>query len=91
MCSSDLTVEIVILNDTQSWDLADEYANYDGSAGLDFNTSTWLENFEGTTLQMLLTTPVDTVAGVSTTTGAMISVIETIAQYHTDESIGGGN
>jgi len=85
------TVLIEILNDTQSWDMAQEYADYDGSAGLDFATSPWLESFEGVTLQSLLDTPVDDVAGVSTTTGGMISIIETIAQYHATESVGGGN
>jgi electron transport complex protein RnfG len=91
--ASNNTVEIAILNDTESWDAAEgsEYADYDGSAGLDFNTTTWLENFEGVTLQSLLTTQVDGVAGVSTSTGAMIDVIEVIAQYHTDESVGGGS
>lgn len=87
------TVQIEILNNTQSWALAadSEYADYDGSAGDDFNTSPWLENFEGVTLQSLLDTAVDDVAGVSTTTSAMISIIEVIAQYHTDQSVGGGS
>ena len=88
---SNSSVQIAILNDTQSWDSASEWADYNGSAGLDFNTTPWLDNFEGVTLQSLLDTAVDGVAGVSTTTSGMLTVIEVIAQYHIDESVGGGS
>lgn len=89
----DTTVNIAILNETESWDNAvnSPYDPYDGSAGLEFNTSTWLNNFVGLDLDSNDLDGVDAVSGVSTTTGPLLIVLEFIAQYHFDESVGGGN
>lgn len=88
---SGVTEQIVIIDHSESWDLAEEYASYNGSAGY-FPNTTWLANeFEGITLaDILSTSPVDAVAGVSTTGSGMKEVAEVIAQYHEDY-VGGGN
>ena len=85
-----VTEQLIILNDTESWDSAEssEWADYDGSAGYWPNTP-WLNNFEGVTFASLLATQVDGVSGVSTTTDGILEVLEGIAQYHSDESVGG--
>lgn len=80
-----------IVSTSESWDMANQYAGYAGSAGLDFATTPWLDNFEGIQIDSILTTSVDVVAGVSTTTGGMNTSLETVAQYHQDENVGGGN
>ena len=85
----DTTLELDILNDTESWGFAEEYADYGGSAGY-WPDTPWIDSFEGISFSSLLTNPdIDDVAGVSTTTEAMRIVLEMIATYHSDESVGG--
>lgn len=85
------SVQIAILNDVESWDDAEEYSGYTGTAGTNFNTTSWLDNFEGVDLEDVTVSAIDGVAGVSTTTGAMLNVLDYIAYYHANESVGGGN
>lgn len=85
------TQQLHIVSTSESWDMANQYASYNGSAGLNFETTSWLDNFEAIQLSSILSTSVDVVAGVSTTTGGMNTSLETIAQYHQDENVGGGN
>lgn len=94
---TDTALEIDILNNTESWDAAagSEYSVYTGADG-SWSTTSWLDNFENVSLASLISSPVDGIAGVSTTTGGsitshdgMIEVLEGIAQYHSDESVGG--
>ncbi len=82
---------LAIINDSETWDEAETspYGTYDGSAGY-FPDTSWLDNFEGVTFSDLLSNPdIDDIAGVSTTTEGMRDVLEGIAQYHSDESVGG--
>ena len=88
--NSGVAQQLHIMNDTQSWDDA-TYAGYDGAFGTDFNTSTWLDLFEGVTFQSILDTEVIDAAGVSTTTGGMKVSLERIAQYHADQNVGGAS
>ena len=90
------TTQIHIISGDQSWSMANDFSDYSGSAGLDFQTSSWLDNFEGATVADLVATPIDGVAGVSTTTGGsatnpmgLVDVIDIIVNYHTDQSVGG--
>ncbi|MCF7925370.1 MAG: FMN-binding protein, partial [Candidatus Izimaplasma sp.] len=76
--TSNITQQIVVVSDSESWDNAQQYASYDGSAGTDFATSTWLSDFEGIDLTSYTLSTVDDVAGVSTTTGGLRPLIETI-------------
>ncbi len=85
---SGVTQELVIIDPGETWDLAEEWSGYDGTSGY-WPDTPWLDNFEGVTLASLLATPIDDVAGVSTTTGDMLEVLEGIAQYH-DDYIDGG-
>ena len=93
------TVLIAILNDTETWDLAQEHGYeapvYTGSDGY-WPDTPWLDGFEGETLATILDllassveTEIDSIAGVSITTDGFREAIEIIAQYHIDESIGG--
>jgi|LGVF01.2.fsa_nt_gb electron transport complex protein RnfG len=83
------TQAINIVSGEETWMYAQDYGNYNGSDGNNFMTSSWLDNFEGVTFASLLTTQVDGVANVSTTTDGMIAATETIAEYHSDQSVGG--
>jgi len=86
------TQELNIIVDGQTWaGAAGEYGFYDGSYGTVFATSTWLDLFEGVAIDSILSSPIDTVSGVTNTTAGMITSLETIAQYHEDENVGGGN
>ena len=85
------TQQLNIVVDGQTWDEANEYADYDGSYGTVFRTSSWLNFFENIDISSILTTSVIDVAGVSTTTEGMNASLEAIAQYHQDENVGGGN
>jgi len=82
------TMQLVITEDEETWALAEDYSNYNGSAGY-FPDTPWLDNFEGASLTDLLTTQIDSIAGVTVTTAGMRDVLEKIAQYHIDESVGG--
>jgi RnfABCDGE-type electron transport complex G subunit len=84
------TVNITIISHSESWGNAEDFADYDGSEGT-FPNTTWLDNFEGVALADLLTSPVDDVSGVSTTTSGIIDVIEAFATYHADQIEGGSN
>jgi Na+-translocating ferredoxin:NAD+ oxidoreductase RnfG subunit len=85
------TQQLHIVSTSESWNLANQYADYNGSAGLDFATTSWLDNFEGILISSILTSSVDVVAGVSTSTAGMNTSLETVAEYHQDENVGGGN
>lgn len=77
------TDKINIYEDSETWNDAEDFANYDGSEGRIFANSTWLANFEGLNISNFVIgyTPsanpsnggesniIDDVAGVSTTTG----------------------
>jgi electron transport complex protein RnfG len=91
--ASDGTTQLIhIVTSGQSWNDANAYGDYDGSFGLVFNSdNVWLEGFEAIDIATILTGPVDSVSGVTNTTGGMITSLETIAQYHQDETTGGGN
>ena len=47
-----LTVNLKIVSGAESWDYAPDY---NGSAGFDFTTSTWLDQFEGIQIDSILT------------------------------------
>jgi hypothetical protein len=83
---------IEIISGFETWNQA-SYEGYDESQGTYFPSSPWLAaQFEGVVLAEVLTTnPIDTVAGVSTTTDGMTVAAEAIAQYHSDNSVGGGS
>lgn len=85
------TQQLHIVTDGESWDLANEYADYNGSAGLNFTTTSWFNNFEGIAITSILTSPIDAVAGVTDSTSGMNASLETVAQYHQNENLGGGN
>ena len=83
-----VTQQLYITHDAETWDYAETYDAYDGSQGY-FPDTPWINLFEGVTFSSLLTSQVDLVAGVTTTTSGMRDVLEDIAQYHSDESVGG--
>ena len=83
------TQAINIVSGEETWMYSQDYGDYNGSDGNNFITSPWLDNFEGVTFASLLATQVDGVANVSITTSGMIATTETIAQYHSDQSVGG--
>ncbi len=91
--NSGLTQTLYIISDISSWDeaSASEYADYSGSE--EFNTSTFLDLYENIQISSITATQVniDSWAGVTTTTGSMRSALEAIAQYHEDNTVGGGN
>ena len=81
---------IEVLYAEESWLGAAEYGTYDGLSGY-FPDTAWLDFFEGTSVLDLILDPVDTIAGVSTTTSNMITAIEQVLQYHLFEIVGGAN
>lgn len=89
---------IEIIESAETWQSAadctpSEYClPYNQSVGI-FPTTSWLATqFESIVLAEILTTNgIDDVAGVSTTTEGMRVAAEAIAQYYTDNSIGGGS
>jgi len=83
-----LTQQLQITSESETWENAETYGTYDGSAGY-FPDIAWLDNFEGVTFSSLITTQVDSIAGVTNTTESLRDVLEGIAEYHSDESIGG--
>lgn len=88
------TQEIAILANAETWSGAADYGDYSGSAGTNFKYTSWLDNFEGIVLVDILTSgdpEIDTIAGVTNTTTGMKTVAEAIAQYHSDNSVGGGS
>jgi len=84
------TQELTIIDSTESWDEAhsSQYSDYDGSEGY-WPDTPWLDNFRDVTFASLLASPVDGVAGVSTTTDGMLEIVAGIAQYHIDNIEGG--
>lgn len=91
--TSGVTQQLHIISGTQSWGDAasSEYSDYTGAFGNNFPTSTWLSLFEGVQLSSILSSPVDNVAGVSTTTRGMKVSLEAIASYHAAQAVGGAN
>ncbi|MEC9485577.1 MAG: FMN-binding protein [Candidatus Izemoplasma sp.] len=87
---SSITQQITVVINGEDWTGA-EYAGYDGSAGLNFPSTSWLDHFEGIDLSTYTLSTVDDVAGVSTTTGDLRTLIETIANYHANQILGGSN
>ncbi len=81
---------IEVLYAGESWSEASDYGTYDGLSG-NFPDTAWLDFFEGTSVLNLILDPVDTIAGVSTTTGNMITAIDGVLQYHLFEIVGGAN
>ena len=83
-----------VISSGESWDMAEQYASYDGSQGY-FPDTPWLDNFEGDTFTNILAdindSTIDDVAGVSTTTSGLLDVIETIINYHNNQILGGSN
>ena len=64
---SDTTVFVEILNDTETWDLANDFGIYNGAVGY-WPTSSWLTNFEEVALSSVIDPGIDSVAGVTVTT-----------------------
>jgi len=83
-----VTQQLYITSESETWESAETWGSYDGTAGY-FPDTTWLNNFEGVTFSSLLATQVDGVAGVTNTTESLRDILEGIAQYHSDESVGG--
>lgn len=101
------TENINIYQDKESWAVS----GYGGSEGPDFATSTWLANFEDLDASnfVLGYTPdtsnptvgesdlIDSVAGVSTTTGGdsthfgLIDSVYVVLKFHEDNSVGGAS
>jgi electron transport complex protein RnfG len=77
----------VIVNN-EDWDGAPAYLGTET-----FDTATFLNYYEGINIADILTTPanLDDYAGVSTTTGGLVPVVETIVQFHLDNVDGGGS
>ncbi len=74
----------------ETWDEAAE-DSYNGSQGLEFEESPWLNKFRNTTVDAILALNAssDAVAGVSTTTGKTINAFKAVAQYHKDVIMNG--
>lgn len=85
-----MTNLIEVLASEESWDLAADFADYDGSNGI-FPDTPWLDFFEGVSVLDLIIDPVDDVAGVSTTTGHVNNAIIEVLEYHLFEVVGGAN
>ncbi|MCF7927371.1 MAG: FMN-binding protein [Candidatus Izimaplasma sp.] len=86
------TQQLNIVSDSETWDgAAGQYGTYDGSFGTNFTTTTWLDLFEGVTFTSLQSDPVDTVSGVTNSTGGMRTTIDLIITYHFEQSVGGAN
>lgn len=85
-----VSTELVILSNNESWG----DSGYNGSEGNNFTNSTWLDKWETESFTDLVTggaSEVDVVAGVSTTTGAMVPALLEIINYHIDNSVGGAS
>ena len=86
-----LTQVFNVWGSAETWDQAEEYDSYTGSEGTNFLTTSWFDNFEGVTIQSLVDSPIDSVSGVTVTTGPLSTTLEAIANYHIDKSVGGAN
>ena len=84
---SDTTVFLEILNDTETWDLSNDFGIYNGSVGY-WPTTSWITNFEEVLLTSITNPGIDSVAGVTVTTSNFSYAMKIIAQYHIDESVG---
>ena len=91
------TQTVAILEHGETWTGAlncGEYCTpqYTGGSGI-FPDTPWLATqFEAIVLAEVLTTNgIDDIAGVSNTTSGMREAAEAIAQYHSDNSVGGGS
>jgi Na+-translocating ferredoxin:NAD+ oxidoreductase RnfG subunit len=85
------TEQLNVWGSAESWADAEEYGSYNGNYGTSFLSSTWLALFEDVTVQSLVDSPVDSVSGVTNTTGPLSDLLEAIANYHIDNSVGGAN
>ena len=93
--TDDRSEAIEIISNSESWNNA-TFAGYDGSAGLNFPASPWLDNFDDLLITDDITTTVDSISGVSTTSGGeatfgLIEAVDLIFNYHTDNSVGGAS
>lgn len=86
--NSGLTQEFAVLVENETWDSAPAY-----TLGEAFVSSTWLTHYEGKQMNTIISSPanIDAYAGVTNTTTGMVTAIEAIAQYHADNSVGGGS
>jgi Na+-translocating ferredoxin:NAD+ oxidoreductase RnfG subunit len=90
--SNDATIQgLSIVVSNQTWSDANKYAEYDGSYGLVFSESTWLNQFTGVDIVTMTDNPIDSVAGVTYTTTGMINSIMTVTLYHQSNLLGGDN
>ncbi len=89
--ASGVAIDFLFRSDShdQTWTDANEFGDYTGGAGYDFETSPWLDLFRNKTvdeLAALNSAPsADAVAGVTNTTGHMIDAIVGVAIYHKEE------
>lgn len=85
-----VTNKIGVLYSRESWGYAETEGSYDGNSG-EFPDTVWLTYFEGESILDLVLEPVDTISGVSTTTGNMLMAINEVLQYHLFDLVGGAN
>ncbi len=87
--------QAIVIEDAETWGMAQDFGSYNGSYGTDFTTSSWLDEFDG--VSDYLNNQVDSVAGVTTTVGGandlfgFLDVVELIFNYHDDQSVGGAS
>ena len=104
-----VTTSINVYKSSETWDQA-AYDGYNGSEGTNFPTSPWLDNFGSLDVANFVasytpsaTVPygessmIDSVSGVSTTTGGdnthygLIDSVYTVLKFHVDNSVGGAD
>ncbi len=78
----------VLTGDTESWDDA-AFDFYTG--GETWPNTTWLDNWENQVIDDIDDSQIDTVAGVTDTTGGVKAAIEEVIDFHKAEIIGGGS
>ena len=84
------TQQLSIYIENETWDQNTD--NYDDATwGTDFKTTPYLDQYEGINMTSIMFSPIDDIAGVSTTTGGLNATLETIVEYHLTEIIGGAN
>lgn len=91
---TDTTINLIITSDSETWNLAEQYGNYHAANEYGYFPDTpWLNAFENAGLTSILSDiqseVIDGIAGVSITTEGIRDVLEKIAQYHFDQSVGG--
>ncbi|MDC0558922.1 FMN-binding protein [Candidatus Izimaplasma bacterium] len=78
----------VLTGDTETWDDA-AFDSYNG--GEMWPNTTWLDNWENQVIDDIDDSQIDTVAGVTQTTGGVKTAIEEVIDFHKTEIIGGGS